>query len=37
VIPTFTCPRCGVDRPDEPHLEWCDYDGDEEADDDDDD
>lgn len=25
----FTCPVCKVDRPDEPHLDWCDYDGDE--------
>lgn len=21
------CPICGVTRPDEPHLDWCDYDG----------
>lgn len=21
------CPICGVDRPDEPHLDWCTYDG----------
>lgn len=21
------CPRCGADRPDEVHLDWCDYDG----------
>jgi hypothetical protein len=21
------CPKCGADRPTEPHLDWCDYDG----------
>lgn len=23
----FVCPTCGADRPAEPHLDWCDYDG----------
>jgi hypothetical protein len=21
------CPKCGVNRPEEMHLDWCDYDG----------
>lgn len=29
----MTCPTCGVERPDEPHLDWCDYDGPEPDDD----
>ena len=23
----FKCPVCGAERPDEVHLDWCDYDG----------
>jgi hypothetical protein len=23
----FICPICGVERPDEIHLDWCTYDG----------
>lgn len=23
----FTCPICGVERPGEIHLDWCNYDG----------
>jgi hypothetical protein len=23
----WKCPKCGVMRPEEQHLDWCDYDG----------
>lgn len=28
------CPVCGVERPEEHHLDWCDYDGPEPEEDD---
>lgn len=29
----FTCPVCGVERPEEMHLDWCNYNEDEEEED----
>ena len=27
MMPDFTCPACGAQRPDEYHLDWCTYEG----------
>lgn len=32
---SFTCPVCGAERPRDPHLDWCNYEGPEDDEDDD--